>query len=119
MRDDRPKFRFLPEVKKFVDSPPDVVVSTAGAVSGRKSCVVENRSSSPQGVTVDLFRGEIVKVVPVPKGEGDVCGVDGCTGILEYGRVMNCSCHVIHPCGACVNNPLTCSVCGEEVEPRG
>ena len=48
--------------------------------------------------------------------EGDKCPEEGCTGTMEVGPVENCSCHISPPCSACVNNPLTCNVCGYEEE---
>lgn len=47
--------------------------------------------------------------------EGDKCP-DDCGGVLAYPPVENCSCHLHPPCGACVNNPLTCPMCGWEQE---
>lgn len=41
-------------------------------------------------------------------------------GKLEYPRVENCSCHIHHPCSACVDNLLKCDECGceePELEP--
>jgi len=48
--------------------------------------------------------------------EGDRCPECG-EGILEYGPVENCTCFIVPPCAACVNNPLTCTECGWEEEP--
>ena len=44
--------------------------------------------------------------------EGARCPVVGCDGRLEYPEVENCSCHVSSPCPACMDNELTCLVCG-------
>lgn len=44
--------------------------------------------------------------------EGDACGLDNCRGRLTYGAVLECSCHISAPCTNCVDNPLTCPVCG-------
>lgn len=44
--------------------------------------------------------------------EGGPCPEAGCHGRLEFRPVEGCSCHISPPCGACVENPLTCSVCG-------
>lgn len=49
--------------------------------------------------------------------EGDICNRDGCGGVLGYPPVQGCSCHINPPCSACVDNPLTCPVCGWEAEP--
>jgi len=49
--------------------------------------------------------------------EGDCCLNEGCNGVLEYLEVENCYCHIVAPCNICVNNPLACSECGEEIEP--
>ena len=48
--------------------------------------------------------------------EGDVCGVNGCQGILGFNPVDNCSCHINPPCSQCVNNPLVCLECGREAD---
>ncbi len=44
--------------------------------------------------------------------EGATCGRDGCEGEMVFEPVMDCACHIAPPCGACVENPLTCSSCG-------
>ena len=48
--------------------------------------------------------------------EGDVCGRDGCDGVMDWKPAENCSCHVSPPCSACVDAPLWCPECGFEVE---
>lgn len=48
--------------------------------------------------------------------EGSICPVAYCEGVLEYPKVVDCSCHINPPCFACVNNKLTCTICGEEIE---
>ncbi len=60
---------------------------------------------------------EIVKLLPMDAepSEGSTCGIP-CPGVLAFPPVENCSCHLNPPCGACVNNPLTCSECGWESE---
>lgn len=46
---------------------------------------------------------------------GDVC--PNCIGgTLQLPEVENCACHIAAPCGACVDNPLTCDTCGHEVK---
>jgi len=51
------------------------------------------------------------------KEEGDVCGIDGCTGILAYEKSGPCTCHTGNPpCSACVDAKLVCQECGEWVE---
>lgn len=47
--------------------------------------------------------------------EGDSCP-DCKLGIMHYGPVKNCSCHISPPCNQCITNPLTCNKCGYEVE---
>jgi hypothetical protein len=49
--------------------------------------------------------------------EGDRCKENGCNGVLEWGEVEGCSCHIHPPCSACVNNVLVCPKCGWEDEP--
>lgn len=44
--------------------------------------------------------------------EGDVCGRDGCLGVLEIEQPDNCSCHINPPCEACTNVKLVCPECG-------
>ena len=44
--------------------------------------------------------------------EGDKCQQKDCNGTLVYQKVTDCTCHLHPPCSACVNNPLTCNVCG-------
>ena len=48
------------------------------------------------------------------KEEGDICGIDNCQGHLIFGKVDNCSCHIVAPCGACTDQKLSCSECLEE-----
>lgn len=50
------------------------------------------------------------------KNEGEVCNVDGCEGIIQYPKVINCSCHISPPCSACVDNELTCTECERVIE---
>jgi hypothetical protein len=46
--------------------------------------------------------------------EGDVCGRDGCEGVIELQKADNCSCHLCAPCSACVNRNLHCPDCDWE-----
>jgi len=48
--------------------------------------------------------------------EGDICGLDGCDGTLEWPAVEHCSCHISPPCHACETNRLECNECGREVD---
>ena len=50
------------------------------------------------------------------KQEGDVCGYEGCDGLLYLPKVVGCSCYINPPCSACVDNRLKCRKCGMEVE---
>lgn len=43
--------------------------------------------------------------------KGDKCPECG-RGIMVFGPVENCTCHINPPCNACVENPLICSICG-------
>jgi len=52
----------------------------------------------------------------VEREEGDVCGLDGCGGILFYPKAENCACHINPPCSACMDVVLTCPRCGWEQE---
>lgn len=57
------------------------------------------------------------QVIPDKPGEeeGDVCNVDGCTGILQMQPVKNCSCHINPPCSRCVDAPIECPACHREI----
>ena len=44
--------------------------------------------------------------------EGDVCPMQGCSGVLELRDVENCSCHINPPCAQCEENLLCCEQCG-------
>jgi len=48
--------------------------------------------------------------------EGDKCPVEDCDGRIEIPPVVDCSCHIIAPCGSCEDNPLACNTCGEIFE---
>ena len=43
--------------------------------------------------------------------EADFCTDPKCNGLMQFSPVENCRCHFSAPCNACVENPLTCSVC--------
>ena len=60
--------------------------------------------------------GGIEMKITVTKTEGDICGFEGCQGILEYVRQTSCSCHINPPCSACTDAPLVCGICEEEIE---
>lgn len=44
-------------------------------------------------------------------GEGDICGRNGCQGIIQIHPVVNCSCHINPPCSACVAPNSFCPKC--------
>lgn len=45
--------------------------------------------------------------------EGEVCGRDGCAGVIEFKpHPGNCSCHISPPCSACTSVDLHCPECG-------
>jgi len=46
--------------------------------------------------------------------EGDVCGRDGCEGVIEFTKSENCSCHISPPCHSCTSVKLHCPDCGWE-----
>ena len=49
--------------------------------------------------------------------EGDVCGRNGCQGVLEEHPVENCSCHTGNPpCGQCMKPREFCPVCDWSAE---
>lgn len=43
--------------------------------------------------------------------EGEVCGRDGCAGVIEPEPVETCSCHLSPPCWAHENQRLRCPAC--------
>ena len=43
--------------------------------------------------------------------EGNVCGRDGCDGILVMTREGECRCHISPPCSSCVNMKPACPKC--------
>lgn len=49
------------------------------------------------------------------KEEGDKCRFDDCDGEYGYKRVENCYCHISPPCHNCVENPLVCLDCGDDL----
>lgn len=55
-------------------------------------------------------------VVLAGYSEGDACNRDGCIGVLHYGPVDNCLCHISPPCSECVTNPLSCPECSWQSE---
>lgn len=64
--------------------------------------------------------------MPLPHDEGDVCGVNGCTGTFQIlppmetdWRSAGCYCHIMPPCGWCEGHELRCTDCSirpDEVE---
>lgn len=46
--------------------------------------------------------------------EGQVCGRDGCKGVLELTPHQGCSCHISPPCSNCTDRETCCPVCGWE-----
>lgn len=46
--------------------------------------------------------------------EGDVCGRNGCTGIIDSHPSENCSCHISPPCFACTSPRNFCPDCDWE-----
>jgi hypothetical protein len=67
---------------------------------------------------IDWDEGPATYTLPVTQverlgyEEGDVCGRDGCTGIIEEREVENCSCHISPPCAQCVEDRTYCPECG-------
>jgi len=51
---------------------------------------------------------------PVGTEEGMICNRSDCIGLMEYPLVVNCACHINPPCSQCVDNKLTCTICGYE-----
>lgn len=44
--------------------------------------------------------------------EGEVCGRNGCKGVIHLPKVEGCTCFKNAQCGACTSNYFTCPVCG-------
>ncbi len=43
--------------------------------------------------------------------EGEVCGRDGCAGVIELTPVDDCACHISPPCFQHENQTFCCPVC--------
>jgi hypothetical protein len=43
--------------------------------------------------------------------EGEVCGRNGCTAIIEISLCEDCSCHIRAPCSSCISMHLFCPEC--------
>jgi len=48
--------------------------------------------------------------------DGEVCGREGCEGIIQLGDTDGCSCHINPPCPVCVDAKNYCPLCGWEAE---
>lgn len=48
--------------------------------------------------------------------EGEICGRDGCHGVIEEHQIENCSCHISPPCPACLTPREYCDTCGWEAD---
>ena len=56
-----------------------------------------------------------VVTAPKPKVEGDKCRMPECDGRYGYRSLSNCYCHISSPCYECVENPLVCLDCGDDL----
>lgn len=45
------------------------------------------------------------------KEVGQVCGIDGCDGIIKEHEPEDCSCHINPPCSACLSDRRYCPKC--------
>lgn len=53
----------------------------------------------------------MVRIKESSYSEGDKC--NNCdNGVMQFKNILECRCHLAAPCNACVNAPLTCTVCG-------
>lgn len=43
--------------------------------------------------------------------EDECCNRKGCTGVIKYRAVENCSCHIAPPCSACTGPRAYCDEC--------
>ena len=48
--------------------------------------------------------------------EGEICGRNGCAGVIKIHPVENCSCHISPPCGACTTPREYCDNCDWNAE---
>lgn len=48
--------------------------------------------------------------------EGDLCRDEQCMGSYEWTPPENCCCHISSPCEYCLEEPLTCDICGLTAE---
>lgn len=64
-----------------------------------------------EGKTGGYDISRMIVIADVIHEEGDECPELDCSGMLVYGDVEGCSCHISPPCSACVDNPLTCTEC--------
>lgn len=43
--------------------------------------------------------------------EGDTCNREGCKGVIQMRKAVNCSCHLSAPCSACTEARQHCDTC--------
>lgn len=43
------------------------------------------------------------------------CRHEDCDGLYKLTREGDCACHITPPCSACMDAPLICRVCNDEV----
>jgi hypothetical protein len=43
--------------------------------------------------------------------KGEICGRNGCAGVIDAHEVENCSCHISPPCSACTTAKEFCEAC--------
>jgi len=96
-----------------------------------KESAVSNQESKHSGWFYELgcsatwsFREDYLEAVEpktVRLDEGSKCPVQGCSGVLRFRPVKDCSCHIRPPCSHCADNPPCCPVCewtsGDPIEP--
>jgi len=61
-------------------------------------------------ISPEIIPETIPAIVPGTE-EGDICGRDGCIGVIAFPKVENCRCHISPPCEACATNAPTCPDC--------
>lgn len=49
---------------------------------------------------------------PIGFEEGEICGRDGCDGVIKLQKTDNCSCHLNAPCAPCMSREFHCPDCG-------
>jgi hypothetical protein len=101
-------------------------IESRAAISQQFETLRENVIDLQFDIALESVKGEIRKMI-APDFEalrrrraavadpgywgGDRCNRNGCDGEIELDPVVDCSCHIDPPCGACVDRLARCPVC--------